>query len=128
VSGETGTGKLKNDDDQHSITAPAAYPHVGPTLTLQNSSQWLQTEIVVRHGSTGGRKLSAGTRPWSGFAFPGLGRGVAGASGSDCSLGTTTSSKPLLELMEYDRTMEAWERQVQNRLVAAMHPVSKRMC
>lgn len=82
-------------------------------LTLRNLQQWLQyrncSVVTAPHRQVGASFLQE-HGPWSGRGFFQDLAVVSQARQGLVAKFSTTSSKLLLELMEYDRTMEAWER------------------
>jgi hypothetical protein len=87
-------------------------------LTLQHLQQWLQyrnCSVVTTPHKQAGASFLQEHGPWSGRGFFQDLAVVSQARQGLIAKFSTTSSKLLLELMEYDRSMEAWERGDENR-------------
>jgi hypothetical protein len=83
------------------------------TLTLHNLQQWLHLKncsVVTAPQRQAGASFLLEHGPWSGRGFFQDLAVVSEARQGLIAKFSTTSSKLLLELMEYDRTMEAWVR------------------
>jgi hypothetical protein len=97
----------------HNTTACRVYLMSDRPLTLQNLQQWLQhrnCSVVTTPHKQAGTSFLKEHGPWSGRGFFQDLAVVSQARQGLIAKFSTTSSKLLLELMEYDRTMEAWER------------------
>jgi hypothetical protein len=87
-------------------------------LTLRNLQQWLLQQEQQQHRNCSvvtaphkqGSSFLTEHGPWSGRGFFQDLAVVSQARDGLIAKFSTTSSKLLLELMEYDRTMEDWER------------------
>jgi hypothetical protein len=102
----------------HNTTACRVYLMSDRPLTLQNIQQWLHhinCSVVTTPHKQAGASFLQEHGPWSGRGFFQDLAVVSQARQGLIAKFSTTSSKLLLELMEYDRTMEAWERGDENR-------------